>query len=58
MNVGSNYSQEYVSQEYATHGVDDEFEVDVDAEGLVGAPKEGSTNYTVEDHGASLQGGH
>ena len=28
MDVGSNYSQEYVSQQYASHQNDDEFEVD------------------------------
>jgi hypothetical protein len=49
MNVASNHSQEYVSQEYATHKVDDELELDEDGEGLVDAPKERSTNYTMEE---------
>jgi hypothetical protein len=30
MNVASNHSQEYVSQEYAPHEVDGELEVDED----------------------------
>jgi hypothetical protein len=48
MNVASN-SQACVSQEFAMHEVDGEFEVDEEGEGLVDAPKGRSANYTMED---------
>jgi hypothetical protein len=57
MNVGSNYSEEYVSQQYASHASqqyashanNDEFEVDDDGEGLFDAPKGSLSNNTVEE---------
>jgi hypothetical protein len=48
MNVASK-SQAYVSQEFATHEVDGEFEVDEEGEGLGDAPKGRSANYTMEE---------
>jgi hypothetical protein len=48
MNVASN-SQEYVSQEFATHEVDGGFEVDEEGQGSVDAPKGRSANYTMEE---------
>ncbi|KAM0882397.1 hypothetical protein ACQ4PT_032328 [Festuca glaucescens] len=44
MNVGSNYSQEFMSQQH-----NDEFEVDEDGKGLIDAPKGRAANYTAEE---------
>jgi hypothetical protein len=47
--LGPTNSQEYVSQQYASHANDDEFEVDDGGEGLVDAPKRRSSNYNAEE---------